>query len=313
MAAPDQSVEHVRRLTLPLVSDDASAIANIVSEALYATIIKEEGFAYFPRLPGELQDIIWQFAFKSRTFRAWSHTIETGQSTHHQLILESDRLWRRHIPHYEICRRSRALAVSAYGLPGDDNPIPFHRSLDVIELLGSSNDRSILERQMYRLSPVIPRVSSWDVGAESLVLRSRAEEVSTEALMGMNYFWVDQVDSTSAPAHGAGACAKPASWCVFNSPFERAGQAVLCYYWNGMESLYIVGWAAYMLPNLAALALRSYFNELTLLLSKEREMQPVLYLKKRLEEVVSRKTWPRLKNIDFTRQDITGLYLPGGY
>lgn len=78
--------------------------------------------------------------------------------------MECNRFRRRCLPLFEVCRLSRAVAVAAYGLPGNGNPVLFHSMLDTVEVLGS-------DEWVFRYLHLISRNASEEDGNHGLELK----------------------------------------------------------------------------------------------------------------------------------------------
>lgn len=64
-------VEHVHQIRLPLASSDDAAIEEAADEATRMIYESDNVFAYFWRLPVEVQTLVWEATLELKTFRAW--------------------------------------------------------------------------------------------------------------------------------------------------------------------------------------------------------------------------------------------------
>lgn len=304
-------IEHVHRIRLPLASSDDLAIQSAADEAARKTFTQEgPKFAYFPRLPPEVQTMIWEATLEPRTFRAWGYTESPKALGYqgHYLWNSMDRRWllvecspfrQAHIPLYGVCRLSRALALSTYGTPyptGEGTHVFLHPDLDTIEVLGHSCHVFEGKDTMW---PFVSRDASKDRGIEDVTVK-----MVNPACDELPIYWGRQALS---PSHDAPADSR-ADWLILGVPLDRAKRVVLCHDPRAPFRLNeIADWAGAMLPNVEELTLRSHIDPLedyphAHAPAQERMGQYV----GRMMLAHKRGRWPRLRTIDFTRQSVPG-------
>ena len=94
----------MRRVRLPVLFFEDAA-----EEVTRNTFSRGGGeFARFPRLPTEIQGMIWKATIKPKTFSACA--VSEGEDLE-WLLLECSHYRRTHVPISRVCRRSRAVAV----------------------------------------------------------------------------------------------------------------------------------------------------------------------------------------------------------
>lgn len=312
MVAPHVGhVEHVHRIRFPPVDNDDSVIKAVADEVARKTFPQERPkFTYFPRLPPEIQTMIWEATLEPKTFRAWAYSDEPAVPDYpgghnddplerRWILVECDPYRWAQIPLFYVCRLSRALALSTYGTPGpafEGNFPIFHRDLDTIEVLGHSPGGYEIKWGMY---PLISRESSDIYGIESVLVRVR-KAVSWQKSIFFGH-----------PIHGyenETPVRSRQDWLILGMhQLNKPRRVVLCHDLRVASRLTdIVEWAHIVFPDIECLELRAYIDPL--------EGDPGAYTRERdrMARYVNqmmhmRKTeggWRKLRTVDFTRQAV---------
>lgn len=288
--------EHVHRVRLPVASAEDAA-----EEVAFKTFAQGGGrFTFFPRLPAEIQDMIWKATIEPKTFRAWTVKEEMEEGLE-WLLVECTHYRRTHIPISRVCRRSRAIAVQTYGVPSQDNPILFSPRLDTVFIHGHEGVDSFDEK--FWLTYESPEASDdapgpvVELSTAELMPESRAEHGALKPL-----YWLEEHDLL-------GLRIVPVRyWVAFRTPFERARNVVL----SGKPScLYAAAAAAStLLPNIEELTIRACLSRK----GQRRVEQDMARWKDIVKRIIclsqTEGWWPRLGAIDFERQSLPNFKHP---
>ena len=313
-------VEPVLRLNLPATRNYplgwARDIGDMVADKVFGLGVGE--FCNFPRLPLEVQDMIWEATFEPRTVRAigYSEYTPTNEETEiylhdvpakHSLVVECNPLHVRCLSIYSVCRRSRAVAMAMYGPLLNNHTVPFHPDLDTVELVGYHS----INHQNTHITPFASRYPSEQGGTGSVTLPQdlvlmldNTDDWSTQD--GRIYQQVEPNDNANK-LRSLGLWAR--QWAFCGVPFERAKKVVVCHDAGTRDSLeeVLVG-ASVTLPNVEVLTIRSYVENMQLKAVDDHILYNRMILGEKISWMFERHEegcWPRLKTIDFTRQSVS--------
>ncbi|MBE3046130.1 hypothetical protein IMZ48_27050 [Candidatus Bathyarchaeota archaeon] len=298
-------IEHLHHVRLhPGPGPRSPVAAGETADEVARKMFDRGGFTCFARLPQEIQNMIWKATFEPRTFRAWGYNLHKQREKAPFWCLEIEAKPSRayHIPAFRVCRRSRDLALAAYGSPCNDssappqpdldNPVPFHPDLDTLEVLGCYLDNY---RKMVEFGPLVSRDASEQDGVEYVSLIHRNTRIERGGSWAERVHQSQDEESDRDP---------PRHWVCTYRQFKRAKNVVLCHDARSERTLHIIAtWGRAMLPNVETLTVRSYIGES---LEPAEEKQQRVWLSRAIKpfmDGIARGTvWPRMRTVDFTRQ-----------
>lgn len=322
-------VEHVHQIRFPLASSDPEAIKEIAEDVARKVYAQGNGeFARFPRLPSEIQDMIWKATIEPRTVRAigYSKAVDSGAESDSEpehfgpepplnsyLALECNALHVRLVPAYSVCRRSRAVALATYGPLLDNNTTPFHPDLDTIELVRCfplNWCEADAPRAISRYASEQGRIDFVKLPQKLVrTMRNEWESTltgfvkSTWSVKDQPLYFKEAIDKKGP--HDLRPWRR--QWALSQVPLVAAKNVVLCHqsgHFCMLEQTCL--WASVMLPNTEALTIRTNVGDMRSQVLHAGDEWAQSRLSETFSSMILKHKeegcWPKLKTIDFTRQ-----------